>query len=76
MAGLSAERGIERKACAGGCLRGELAKRLRPSKLSVGSVSPQGLAVSYYHSQARQGHRPPSLVDTPIFLIQNAYGTT
>lgn len=48
MAGLSAERGIERPAL--GVFEGEIAKRLRPSKVSVGSVSPQGLALSYYHS--------------------------
>lgn len=51
MAGLSAERGTERPAL--GVFEGEIAKRLRPSKVSVGSVSPQGLALSYYHSQAR-----------------------
>lgn len=51
LAGLPAERGTERPAL--WVFEGELAKKLRPSKVSVGSVSPQGLAVSYYRFQAR-----------------------
>lgn len=50
IAGLSAERGTERPVL--GVSEGQLAKRLGPNKVSLGSVSPQSLA-TYYHSQAR-----------------------
>lgn len=51
-----------KKACTG-AFEGDTVKRLRPSKVSMGSVSPQeqglqGLA-TYHHSQASCSHRPP-----------------
>lgn len=66
MAGLPVERGTESIVLR--AFEKEILKRLRPSKVSVGSVSPQeqGLQdlATYYHSQASCSHRPPLLLSS------------